>query len=282
MNPAACPHPAYDEDTGACVQCGAGMDDVRHHAELDAAIADHLRGPLFASAPTLPATPKATLPEWVPPATRCHGHGREDVMTMVVRACETLLGRPANPTACGTNARSVLALWKALGHPDPKALADDLVLVIGWAQRSPDKLAENDVRGVRPNGERWGPDRSRSMATLCVQERWDARLDAARQWDERGAPEAAGTAPTVPGRPDADAAWATFEAVAGNVRRGDPLPEGDTDHEREVLAVYRGSVGWRRWFERSQFTKPAIRQTFAAAWATAPNDPNPNRQEGRT
>jgi hypothetical protein len=35
---------------------------------------------------------------------------------------------------------------------------------------------------LRANGTRWNPDRSRSVGTLCVQERFGDRLDAATRW----------------------------------------------------------------------------------------------------
>jgi hypothetical protein len=105
------------------------------------------------------------------------------VLGLVVRVLESVRQRPvADPHRCATDARSVLALWRALEHPPPDELAADLDLVARWARESSDHLAENDIRGVRADGVRWGPDRSLSVATLCTQTRWADRLDAARRW----------------------------------------------------------------------------------------------------
>lgn len=130
--------------------------------------------------------PEPSLPKWVPPRSGCEGHPRESVMAMVVKAAETAHGKAKKPEACGTAAKAVLALWRCLGAPDPAEFTTQLRLVAEWARLSKDPLAENDIRGLRANGERWGTDRSRDLSTLCVQDRWDARLAAAEAWEAGG------------------------------------------------------------------------------------------------
>ena len=82
----------------------------------------------------------------------------------------------------------------------------DAIKIAAWAQRSRDPLAQNDIRGLRTNGERWGANRSHSPATLCVLERWSERLDAARRFAEQEARAVAmadggsdGPGPLLPG-----------------------------------------------------------------------------------
>ena len=135
------------------------------------------------------------LPKWVPARKDCGGHAREAVMALVVDAATAAHERAKRPEACGTAAKAVLALWRCLGTPSPAELAEQIALVAVWARTSTDSLAENDIRGTRPNGERWGTDRSRDLSTLCVQDRWDARLTAAEAWHARGRIDAAPPSP---------------------------------------------------------------------------------------
>lgn len=189
-----------------------------------------------------------TLPRWVPPRSECEGHPREALLDLVVAAKEALWEpppakpgkppkprEPADPAECGTASKPVLALWRKLGAPKPWEFSRDLELVVAWARTSLDPLAENDIRGVRANGDRWGPDRSRDLTTLCVQGRWDVRLDAARRWDDAGRPTgrpppmARGAPPGrgPPGRlaPAAERYGAARAALAArSTQGGDPAP----------------------------------------------------------
>ena len=158
-------------------------------------------------------------------------------MALVVDAATAAHERTKRPEACGTAAKAVLALWRCLGTPSPAELAEQIALVAVWARTSTDSLAENDIRGTRPNGERWGTDRSRDLSTLCVQDRWDARLTAAEAWHARGRTDAAPPSLRRAGeRPGADRANAPL-------RRGDlflvPAPldahEGAIDTPFEAL-----------------------------------------------
>lgn len=205
------------------------------------------------------------MPPWVPPVGQCGGHTRDAVLCLVVGAIEVAHGTLPNPERCGTSARPVLALWKRLGFPDPDEFGAELALVIRWAQSSPDGLAENDIRGVRPTGERWGTDRSRDLTTLCVQDRWDARLDAARRWSSAGEHAAAPTTADT----GAAEAWTTFERMAQAWTRGDALPVATSDYEAGVLEVFARAVGWGRWAERTRETRPRIREAFMGSWSVA-------------
>ena len=112
-----------------------------------------------------------------------HGAPAADVEAMVVAALSAVRGKLVHRDRCATDAKEVLGLWKALGRPLPRELAEDLALVAAWAQQSPDRAAARDLRA-----EGWpeGQDRSRSVATLCRRDRWGDRLAAAQAWDAKG------------------------------------------------------------------------------------------------
>lgn len=167
---------------------------------------------------------------------------------------------------CGTSAGPVLALWRKLGLPPPAEFAEDLVLVIRWAQLAPDHLAENDIRGLRRTGERWGADRSRDLKTLCVQERWDARLDAARRWHDTGAREAA----PPPMDAGAEEAWQLCERLVSSVTRSDPIPTGRDEREAQILRTFAVHVRWDRWFNRTAQNRGEARERFLAGWTAEP------------
>ncbi len=149
--------------------------------------------PLVEDDPTVfdlasPATVLDPTPKWA----RGHkGTPAISVQSAVVRALTAIRGRPVDPGRCETDAKAVVGLWKANQHPPIDAFASEVELVAEWALLAPD--AENDIRGLRPNGERWGPDRSRAVATICRHERWGDRIEAARRWKENPkAPSATG------------------------------------------------------------------------------------------
>lgn len=87
--------------------------------------------------------------------------------------------RPVNPDRTGTDAKTILALWRALGKPDPAGFGADLRAVIRWARESADKLAARDIRA---EGWEGGTDRHADLSTICRQDKWSARVDAARAW----------------------------------------------------------------------------------------------------
>lgn len=119
---------------------------------------------------------------WVPPARLCGGHPPTAVQAMVLRCVEAMKQATVNPARCATDARSILALWRADGRRAPDEFGADLALVIRWARESPDPQA---ARHIRAEGWADGTDRHRDMATLCTQERWTARLELAQAWARR-------------------------------------------------------------------------------------------------
>jgi hypothetical protein len=139
------------------------------------------------------AEPAPVLPGWVPAAHLCGGHPRIEVAKMVVRCVQAARGKMPNPERCGTDAGSLLALWRRLGRPPPADLAADFAAVAEWAQLSSDSAAARDIRA-----EGWaeGRDRSHDVTTLARQDRWASRLDAARAWVEAGRIEVRPTTPT--------------------------------------------------------------------------------------
>jgi hypothetical protein len=118
-----------------------------------------------------------------PPWARGHkGIPSIVVLDAVVRILREIRGDEVQPERCATDAKSVLNLWKALGRPPIQEFSDQVVTVARWAREADDPLAENDIRGTRRDGERWGPDRSRSVPTLCRHAAFGDRLAAAQRW----------------------------------------------------------------------------------------------------
>lgn len=151
--------------------------------------------PPIAEAMDDPPTQIDPTPKWA----RGHkGVPAIDVLGAVVRAIESIRQRLVDAERCETDAKSVLSLWKANGRPPIADFALDVGDVAEWARTSPD--AENDIRGIRPNGESWGRDRSRDVATICRHERWGDRLASAKAWQEAGCP-ATRHHPMKPARP---------------------------------------------------------------------------------
>lgn len=89
------------------------------------------------------------------------------------------------PGVSATAAKPVLALWRALERPPLTGFVEDVKLVASAAHSCPHGLFARDIRA-----EGWpeGTPRQRDPATICVQKRWDARLQAARDWVEDGKP----------------------------------------------------------------------------------------------
>lgn len=164
------------------------------------------------------------------------------VLGSVVRALEAIRQRQIDHERCANDAKHVLALQKATGTPWEE-LADSIALVARWAQESHDGQAVNDIRGIRPDGETWGPDRSRAVATICVHKRWDDRLDAARRWEARGCtdePRPRGP-PAQARRGQSTAGDGVLDEVLRRARAQEQ-GHGDDDRGSSVLAGDRG--GW--------------------------------------
>jgi hypothetical protein len=87
-----------------------------------------------------------------------------------------MTGRTIAPEA-KTDSASVLALWRALGMPDPVQFEADAARVAWGFHNSTHPIY---ARNVRAEGWKGGIDRSRSVATFCVQEHWEERLSAVK------------------------------------------------------------------------------------------------------
>lgn len=174
--------------------------------------------------------------------------------------------RPVNPARTGTDAKTIVALWRREGKPDPETFRMDLLTVIRWARESTDKLAARDIRA-----EGWpdGVDRHADLSTLTRQDKWSVRLDAARKW---------ANAPTP--APEAVAAgvdWQEMEAARDTVAKA-ILGGGEIIHRdartvllgKRVLArigkrdVWRGRVSSPEWAKAWRETWPAVVAEFDA------------------
>lgn len=141
--------------------------------------------------PALPSTPtpesntagsqRGLTPSWAGQNLKLFG--------AVVECLRQVRQRQVDPKRCASEARQVVNLWVALGKPDLDELVEDMTVLAEWARDADDHAASNDIRGVRANGERWGADRCRSVATLCSAARWQERVDLARAWATGGRPK---------------------------------------------------------------------------------------------
>lgn len=150
-------------------------------------------------------------------------------------------GKPPDTSTLKTFSGPVVSLWRARGWPDVETFGRDLLLLVDAAKRCPDQLFSNDIRW-EGTGKK---DRSRDIGTICVHERFDVRIDAARRWKRDGAPSAVpqanGNHPAAVSPFDvviqtANAArwhWPTFESL---------LPEPDRP---AIVAAIRATGFWR-------------------------------------
>jgi hypothetical protein len=100
-----------------------------------------------------------------------------------VRALRELRQAPVDPDRAGTAAGELLRLWRAIGRPPIEDFADDVALVARAAQVSRKPIFSRDVRGEGTGGDL--QNRMNDVGTLTVQRRWDDRLVAAREWEEK-------------------------------------------------------------------------------------------------
>jgi hypothetical protein len=98
---------------------------------------------------------------------------------MVIRCLREIREAPVVVGRCGTDAKEVLGLWRALERPDLGWFADRLTLVARAAQISATKVFARDVRA-----EGWpeGADRTNHVGTLTTRKRWADRLSEAEEW----------------------------------------------------------------------------------------------------
>jgi len=164
--------------------------------------------------------------------------------------------RPVNPARTGTDAKTIVALWRREGKPDPLTFRADLLAVIRWARESADKLAARDIRA-----EGWadGVDRHDDLSTLTRQDKWSVRLDAAKRWVDTPAP----TTTT--------ADWAEADACRAIVTRalmtGADIEPKDSHMRwmgRRVLKLMGGRDGWKH-----RTASPEWASQWRATWGTA-------------
>lgn len=89
-----------------------------------------------------------------------------------------------------TAGKALLAFWRSVSddYDDPSEWAEDVCLVVDWAQKSPDKQAATDIRAENWEG---GTNRAQDLGTLLRRERWSDRLDMAKRWRDSGRPQIA-------------------------------------------------------------------------------------------
>jgi len=150
--------------------------------------------------------PKAPpLPSWVPKDTK--PYARADVAAMVLaivaehrRPADLAPSEPSPPippiagdVRCKGDAKTILALWSYLERPPLGEFAADVIAVIRAAKPGgcPHRKFARDIRA-----EGWpeGTDRHRDLSSVLVHQRWETRLEMAREWVEH--PETFAAAPT--------------------------------------------------------------------------------------
>jgi len=120
---------------------------------------------------------KNPTPKWAVTERRPKGVTPTMLFEGVVRVLKAIRGADkVNPAACATDAREVLSLWRALEQPDLVKFANSMDAIAEAARESKDPLFAHDVRWEHKPGR----DRSRDVATLCVQKRFGDRLAAAK------------------------------------------------------------------------------------------------------
>ena len=115
------------------------------------------------------------------PAVKWRAKLPAEMVGAVLRCIEAVKQKPVNPERAGTDAKQLLALWRALGSPSAADFERDFVAVATWARESAHPLA---ARAIRAEGWSDGFDRSRSVDTLTRHAQWSDRLDAARSCAE--------------------------------------------------------------------------------------------------
>lgn len=153
----------------------------------------------------------------------------------VLLAIAEVRQRPVNPERTGTDAKTILGLWRATGKPDAATFGADLTTVIRWARESTDKLAARDIRA---EGWEGGTGRHRDLSTLCRQDKWSARLEAARAWS---------AAPTTTAGEDWTEADACRALAAKSIATGTEIDPPDRRVwflTRRTLRGIGGRVAW--------------------------------------
>lgn len=176
----------------------------------------------------------------------------------VLLAIAEVRQRPVNPERTGTDAKTILGLWRATGKPDAAAFGADLTTVIRWARESSDKLAARDIRA---EGWEGGTDRHRDLSTLCRQDKWSARVEAARAWS---------AAPAVALTGDWSEADACRALAAKCIAAGTEIDPPDSRTKylgRRMLRLVGGRDKWR-----GRTGSPEWSAAWRAEWPAAVED----------
>lgn len=128
------------------------------------------------------------VPSWARAAAPRNPKRALQLATMVSAFVEAVQQRPprGGGYAPPTSAKPVMALWRALGKPDPDQFKEQLVLVAEAGHRCPHQVFARDIRA---EGWKGRETRQYDVTTLSVQRRWDERLRVAEQWEAEGRPE---------------------------------------------------------------------------------------------
>lgn len=187
-----------------------------------------------ASEPALFAETVAPAPPAKRRKTKPAGPADEEVVAACAPAWRAIRGLTGSETPKATDQKAILALWRGVrsDYTEPSAFGEDLLLVATWAH-SDDPDARNNIQGLRPNGTRWGPDRSRDVATITRQDRWADRLAKARQ-SAQAASKAVATA--TPSFWELDAAARDPARIAAERKRvADQRAREEAEDRAEIL-----------------------------------------------
>jgi hypothetical protein len=181
-----------------------------------------------------------------------------------------------NPNRCGTAAKSVIGLWKALGSPPIDEFAADFVMVAEAAHRCPVGLFAKDIRA---EGWAGGTDRQYDVSTIAVQARWDVRVLVARQWKASTAGSGNGQRATAQATAAWDAMtanhrWKTITSTGnapnlvgdfGNPERWD-LADTAPEHDRR-MACFRAAGSIPKWRDADLEGRRQFRERWLELYA---------------
>jgi len=128
---------------------------------------------------------------------------------------------------------AVAALNESIRIDDLPSLVE---LLADAAKRCPEQCWAGDVRGFKPNGERWGDDRSGKVSAVlavgasgATRSNWAGRLEVARAWEAAGRPERS--------RPAFGGSFSHTTSSSGSRRgRASAFSQQLTEHTRQVMA----------------------------------------------
>ena len=205
---------------------------------------------------------EVTWPKW----SKVKGHKSAEVFAAIQGALEVMRGKPiALATKCGSDAKSILSLWRAVEEPDFPEFGAELKLVAEAFQDCPDPIFARNVRA-----EDWpaGTNRKRHVSQLCRHDVFADRLDAARRWDDEGRPTTSAATGLNGYTAEAEKAWGH---LVGKLIRSGRLPE-QLHPEPAKNVAYRAAieaVGWSNLGRADDFGLRQMKGQFLSAYADA-------------